>query len=201
MTGGAVEMIGVRKLSEVRPGLEPGEGSLAFEPHWRTLVEIGTSRAVTALQLGLAMRCRGGAVVTFDRVDVRHHAVKRAWLDNMRFVIEDVLPAGGGCAPGVFAALQGARDPLLLMCDGGDKPEEVRRYAPLLRPGDGLVVHDWREPRTRDGEISWEQSPPFLRQPPWRRLDWAVAEMLGSGFRAWARDAERLQVVQWVVGK
>lgn len=33
--------------------------------------------------------------------------------------------------------------PALLICDGGDKPRELALYAPLLRPGDVLIGHDY----------------------------------------------------------
>ena len=39
--------------------------------------------------------------------------------------------------------------PALVLCDGGDKPREVQLVAPLLRPGDYVMVHDftvWCQP-------------------------------------------------------
>jgi len=33
--------------------------------------------------------------------------------------------------------------PVLIFCDGGDKPKELHLYAPLLRPGDVLLGHDY----------------------------------------------------------
>lgn len=33
--------------------------------------------------------------------------------------------------------------PMLLLCDNGDKPREVRTYAPLMKVGDLVAVHDW----------------------------------------------------------
>ena len=33
--------------------------------------------------------------------------------------------------------------PALIICDGGDKPKELRLYAPLLRTGDIIVGHDY----------------------------------------------------------
>lgn len=33
--------------------------------------------------------------------------------------------------------------PALIICDGGDKPRELKLYAPLLRPGDLLLGHDY----------------------------------------------------------
>jgi cephalosporin hydroxylase len=33
--------------------------------------------------------------------------------------------------------------PILFICDGGNKAEEYRTYAPLIRPGDIMIVHDY----------------------------------------------------------
>lgn len=35
------------------------------------------------------------------------------------------------------------RAPILLFCDGGNKPKEFKLFAPSLRNGDFLAVHDW----------------------------------------------------------
>lgn len=51
----------------------------------------------------------------------------------------------------VFAQADEVRDwlrangPALLFCDGGDKPREMREFAPTLAAGDLLAVHDWNE--------------------------------------------------------
>lgn len=34
----------------------------------------------------------------------------------------------------------------LIFCDDGDKPKELRAYAPLLKRGDHIMVHDYRRP-------------------------------------------------------
>jgi cephalosporin hydroxylase len=39
-----------------------------------------------------------------------------------------------------MAAIDG---PALIICDGGDKPKELKLYAPLIRPGDVLIGHDY----------------------------------------------------------
>lgn len=51
----------------------------------------------------------------------------------------------------------------LLLCDGGDKRKEVALYAPALKPGDFIMVHDWAKDaaamaslRERGVWTSWE---------------------------------------------
>lgn len=36
-----------------------------------------------------------------------------------------------------------AEGPVLILCDGGDKPAEFNRYAAYLRPGDVIMAHDY----------------------------------------------------------
>lgn len=159
---------------------------LRAHPDWSTVLELGTSNGVTALLLGLAMRCRSGELVTFDRADYRPYAVRLGWLDNMRHHVCDLL--SGPPYEGVAAEI--ARSAAcLLLCDNGNKPEEIIRYAPLLRPGDGLVVHDWRPVYRAGVEMSPEQVPAFITEHPetWVPEQWDVASLIGTGFRAWVR--------------
>lgn len=38
--------------------------------------------------------------------------------------------------------------PALIICDGGDKPKELKLYAPLIRDGDVLLGHDYQNEYT-----------------------------------------------------
>lgn len=38
--------------------------------------------------------------------------------------------------------------PVLIFCDGGDKPKELKLYAPLIRAGDVLLGHDYHNEYT-----------------------------------------------------
>lgn len=51
--------------------------------------------------------------------------------------------------------INAAPSPCYLFCDGGDKSREMKTYAPLLRSGDLISVHDWVPSGT--GEISSEE--------------------------------------------
>ncbi len=37
----------------------------------------------------------------------------------------------------------GSWEPLILLCDGGNKPRELKTFTPYLHPGSLVVVHDW----------------------------------------------------------
>ena len=48
----------------------------------------------------------------------------------------------------------------LLLCDNGNKPEEVRLLAPYLKDGCVIMAHDYSETKEIDylygGEITWD---------------------------------------------
>lgn len=92
------------------------------------IVEFGTAAGGLALFLqGQAVQ-RGIQFLTFDVDRPMIH------LDGFRRM-------------DVFADAAEIREmlvsPLLLFCDGGDKPREVAEYAPTLTEGDFVAVHDW----------------------------------------------------------
>jgi cephalosporin hydroxylase len=63
---------------------------------------------------------------------------------------------GDAFNPGVIqqvkAKINAIDSPCYLFCDGGNKPREMMTYAPLLRSGDLLAIHDWSPSGT--GEVS-----------------------------------------------
>jgi cephalosporin hydroxylase len=62
--------------------------------------------------------------------------------------------------------------PTLILCDGGDKPKELRLYAPLIRPGDVLMGHDYRN---EYGDAAIQDMPPNVRRV---RDDWLDKTLL-----------------------
>jgi hypothetical protein len=59
--------------------------------------------------------------------------------------------------PEILALIGQAPRPFVLFCDDGDKPLEVRKYAPAVRVGDSVAVHDVGT------EVSLERDiPPWL---------------------------------------
>lgn len=158
-----------------------------LRPQLQSVLELGTSWGVTALLLGVLARIRGGQCVSVDRQDIRPEGVRRAWLDNMTFLYGDLLAPGAPMLP-PLAALLGNADagPWLLICDGGDKLEELRRYAPLVAPGGVVMVHDFLpidEPHT----VCEANVAPIMDGGVWRRLEWDTALEWRSYFRAWER--------------
>ena len=54
----------------------------------------------------------------------------------------------------------------LIFCDGGDKPRDMRTYAPIIRPGDVLMAHDYHN-EYGDAELVGLPDNLERQYPPW----------------------------------
>lgn len=82
------------------------------------------------------------ALTNYFGVDINLDTVSRSVLDPHRahFLEADAW------APATIARVQAeiaGHQRALIFCDGGDKPRDLRTYAPILRPGDVLMAHDY----------------------------------------------------------
>ena len=105
------------------------EKLLNAHPELRSIVELGTGEAGFSRYLHLQAKARGLEFATFDRVRMDNHR-------QSGFQEVDVFAEPERVAACLIS-------PTVLFCDNGDKPREVALYAPLLQPGDLLVVHDF----------------------------------------------------------
>lgn len=119
------------------------ERLLNKHPELRHLVELGSLRGGLSLYLYLQCIQRGMGFDTFDLV------LPQAILTPLggRLGMVECCHAGDlwsdymqGVLRGIFGSRTG---PLLFFCDNGDKKREMRHFAPMLRPGDIMGVHDW----------------------------------------------------------
>ncbi len=103
---------------------------LNAHPELRAIVEIGTWKGGMARYLHAQAEARGMDFVTYD-VFVPAAAIPG-------FVQCDVF-----ANPEVVLAYVAEREPLVLLCDGGNKPRELATFATALHRGSVAVVHDW----------------------------------------------------------
>lgn len=106
-----------------------------------TYIEIGVHRG------GLASLMAARCITT--PLHYRGIEVDPAIVDANLFALLAVAPRATITIGDVFATpwlrdtlAQAHGGPALVFCDGGDKPRELALAAPLLRPGDYLLVHD-----------------------------------------------------------
>lgn len=108
----------------------------------RGFLELGTGMGGMSLYLALQCAQRG---IEFWTVD------EQTWLDfgkpvtrmlNLasRYAHAELFNGSGD--EFVARCIQSAQ-PLMLFCDDGNKPGEVRKYGGWLRRGDFIAVHDW----------------------------------------------------------
>lgn len=108
---------------------------LMAEGRIASILELGTGRGALTCLFAMTTPDK---VTTVDISDRRNDHIKQLH-DRLgvRFVEEDVLKPA--------TATKLTRDlerPTLILCDDGDKPTEFALYAPKLRPGDIIAVHD-----------------------------------------------------------
>jgi hypothetical protein len=106
------------------------EGLLNSHPEVQGgIVEVGTFNGGMSLFLSAQAEARGVPFDTYDIVEPERQIPGFTRLD----VFEQI--------DHMRAVLEG--EALFLLCDGGDKPRELREIAPLTEPGSIVVVHDW----------------------------------------------------------
>ena len=103
---------------------------LLNEKDYDTIVEIGTSNGGLSLYLAAQAKEREINFRTYD-VHVPEHKIPG-------FVKLDVF----ALSEEVGAHLS-KHEPIILLCDGGNKPRELKTFSTYLTPASTIVVHDW----------------------------------------------------------
>lgn len=106
------------------------EALLNENPQVKAIVEIGTWQGGFSWFLWAQTQARGLEFQTYDAQDPDREPPGFIRLDVWREVDElrDSLPEWG---------------PIVLFCDGGNKPRELKTFPPFCAPGSVFVVHDW----------------------------------------------------------
>ena len=102
--------------------------------------------------------------------------IPRAWFGGqVSFIKADIL----GEPWKVSDRMEARIGTQMLVCDNGNKTQEVRFFGPCLRPGELLAVHDWGE------EIRYEDVAETLAnfEPVWQER----CEEMKSLWRFWRR--------------
>jgi cephalosporin hydroxylase len=153
---------------------------LFFEEHSdvKTVLELGSGGHGLSIIFALHAITRGLKLFTFDRK--RYQSLdwplpRLLGLEKNAHVI-DLFSDSGTERLLQFLAMTGLH-PLLLFCDDGDKPREFATFAPCLRRGDYVGVHDWGlEFQAKDTQ------PMEGRIEPWR---FDLADQMGGSTRIW----------------
>jgi hypothetical protein len=106
------------------------EGILNSTPGLTGIVELGTWKGGFSLYLDMQARARGLSFRSYDILKPDHEIPGFIQKDIYRYA-DDLKRE--------FSAL----GPIVLFCDGGNKPRELRTFPPCLAEGSLVAVHDW----------------------------------------------------------
>lgn len=119
-------------MAQIWVDLFAWEALLNSEPQLRGIIEVGTWQGGLSGWLWAQAQIRGMDFFTCDATepdrDVRGFERVDVWATPER-ILEEVERIG---------------EPLLLFCDGGNKPRELRTFGRMLtNPGSLVLAHDW----------------------------------------------------------
>lgn len=131
------------KVTQYRVDLALWEIFLNRCPDIASIVELGTEQCGLSLFLALQSYQRSVEFRTFDhkRSDNLDTPLARHLGLEQSFILGNLF---GEAGQKLIELLDGGLPrPILLFCDDGDKPREVREFVPHLQIGDYVGVHDW----------------------------------------------------------
>ncbi len=105
-------------------------------PQFDLIIELGTYKGAFSLWLSQNMRPTT-KFVTFERnrnvVEIRHRTeidqrIGNCFSEDVKSQVKELIDSCGKS---------------LILCDGGKKEREFREYAPLLKKGDVIMMHDY----------------------------------------------------------
>lgn len=126
-------------------GLTAAQNRIAFdaisilldEEKPSTIVELGCGVGGLTIFMGIWAKVMGAKIYAYDQTDVRH--LRELWEPlGINFICKDYM--GDGEAIVSYIGLPGKT---FLLCDGGNKKDQVDRYYPFLKLDDILLVHDY----------------------------------------------------------
>lgn len=117
----------------------------------RRILEIGSYNGGFACALGVHAAQIGARVVGFDRMEVPSlHLAALARFLGVEFRKRDIWEAEAEI--GALIAEPGVS---YILCDGGDKPRELRTFAAYAKPGDVIAAHDYHVEGSQNAWWGW----------------------------------------------
>ena len=135
------------KMQQTWTGLFVFEKLLNENPKIRSIVEIGSGHGALSLYLALWAAFRKGRFITVELV--KDKVRTRDMFKMLKGSGLDVRAVGGFDAHNqenirkLISRGRIGKEPMLVLCDGGDKKLEISLVAPFLRKGDVLMGHDY----------------------------------------------------------
>jgi cephalosporin hydroxylase len=116
-------------------------------PQVRRIVELGTWMGGFSLWLHMQAKVRNMDFVTYDSIDFNTVATK-----IVPFYRKDIFAEYRAIGETISSC------PTILFCDNGNKPRELKTFAPYLTQNSIVLVHDWNV------EIGPDDVPDYLEE-------------------------------------
>jgi len=143
-------------------------------------LELGSMHGLTTCYLGVVAALRRGWVITYDIQDLIPPHIRLVMnMLEIEPLLGDILEDTASIGE-VRMFIKNSAKGLCLFCDNGNKEKEVELYAPYLKQGDVLLVHDWGT------EVHAENIAPYL--VGYTPVAHDVAEAMQSHLRAWVKQ-------------
>lgn len=110
---------------------------MIHNPQIRGIVEIGTAHGALTTVLGLWGVKRTIPVLS---IDCNRRLHDKTIFDYLGIEFIECDENSEEATENISAMCM---DPVFIYCDGGDKPAEFRKWAPMIRPGSVIAAHDW----------------------------------------------------------
>ena len=108
--------------------------------NFKTFIELGTGHGGLALFFALQCIQRDIDFHTFDNVkSIKNNHISELVNLEDKFHHVDLFKEGHSIISGLIRR----KSPVAVFFDDGDKPREWQTFAPLTKPGDFCIVHDW----------------------------------------------------------
>ena len=130
----------------------------------RAVLEIGVEHG--GLAAYLSAYCRATSTCTYLGIDITLNALAPFVRETIGPMILERDAWSDATVQEVAQWLAVAPSPALIICDGGNKPKELKLYAPLLRHGDVLIGHDYHNEYGDDALVGMPESVEQVR-PDW----------------------------------
>jgi len=105
------------------------------------IIELGTGRGHTSIMFLLYVISRDGEFYTFDDSTVKNDTPLKEYLNLASHATKANI-----FNPEITRKIKSIinhRGQTILFCDCGDKVHEFRTFAPVMKKGDIIAVHDW----------------------------------------------------------
>jgi hypothetical protein len=167
------------QISQYRIDLDLWETVLNAHPETTAICELGTWKGGFSWWLWAQAQARGMRFATFDAIDMESGVPGFERLDvflDKQKVLDWITGTRGWFSTEPQIPLN---DPIVLFCDNGNKPRELREYTPHLPAGSITLVHDWGT------ETMPEDVPDWLEM-----IHGDLCEQIGSITRVFKRKGE-----------